>query len=58
MDIISAPRPSMFFVLFHFRELYWTQTEEQKRVGLEMSIFYFSSYTVILFVAVAMILNY
>ena len=28
-----VPRPSPFFVLFHLRVLYWTQTEEQKKRG-------------------------
>ena len=29
--VMDETRPSLFFALFHFRVLYWTQTEEQKR---------------------------
>ena len=31
IHVIGVPRPSPFFVLFPFRVLYWTKSEEQKK---------------------------
>ena len=33
IHVIGVPRRSLFFPLFRFRVLYWTQTEEQKNGG-------------------------